>query len=145
MGKKKSKTGAFVLDCSVALAWCFHDEASPYADAVLARFPNVHAIVPGIWPLEVANVLLVGERRKRCTPTDTAHWLGSLSALPIAVDDEAPTHVWNQILNLARTFSLSAYDATYLELALRRSIPLATLDDKLKAAVVAAGIAEYTP
>jgi predicted nucleic acid-binding protein len=145
MGKKKVKLELFVLDSSVALAWCFHDEANPYADAIAARFPKIQAVVPAIWPLEVANVLLVGERRKRCTPTDTAQWLRSFAALPIVIDDEPVMGVWDSILNLARTETLSVYDAAYLELAVRRGLPLATLDEKLKAAASTAGIGEYNP
>ena len=145
MGKKKAQKDAFVLDGSVAIAWCFEDEVSPYADAVAARIPTVQAVVPAIWPLEVANVLLVGERRKRCAPSDTAYRLTSLAALPIAVEDISLTNVWNEVLNLARAHNLSAYDAAYLELALRRSLPLATLDDKLKDAARAVGVALYEP
>lgn len=145
MGKKKAKVEAFVLDCSVALAWCFHDEADPYADSIAARFPRVQAVVPAIWPLEVANALLMGERRKRSTSVDTAHWLAFLNALPITIADETATHLWNDILNLARGQNLSAYDAAYLELALRQGLPLATLDDKLKAAAAVVGVAEYKP
>lgn len=145
MGKKKAKVEAFVLDCSVAIAWCFHDESNPYADAIAARFPDVQAVVPAIWPLEVANALLMGERRKRSTEKDTVHWLGSLGALPITVDDETTTRFWDDVLNLARAQNLSAYDAAYLELALRRGIPLATLDTKLKDAAVAVGVVEYKP
>ncbi len=145
MGKKKTKAEGFILDCSVAVAWCFHDEADPYADAIAARFPSIQAVVPAIWPLEVANALLMGERRKRSTTADTAHWLAFLEALPITVDDEAATRFWNDVLNLARAQNLSAYDAAYLELALRRGLPLATLDDKLKTAAAAIGVREYKP
>lgn len=145
MGKKRAKKGAFVLDSSVAIAWCFQDESNPYADAVAARFPAVQAVVPAIWPLEVANVLLVGERRKRCASSDTAYRLTVLAAFPIAVEEINRTNVWNEVLNLARAQGLSVYDAAYLELALRRSLPLATLDKKLKDAALAVGVAIYNP
>jgi predicted nucleic acid-binding protein len=145
MGKKKAATEGFVLDGSISLAWYFKDEANPYADAVAARFPGVQAVVPGIWPLEVANAVLMGERRKRSTEAQAARWLGSLSSLPITVDDETNIRAWSDVLNLARLHNLSAYDAAYLELALRRGVPLATLDDKLKAAAAAVGVAEYKP
>ncbi len=136
MGKKKAKREAIVLDGSVALAWYFKDEASSYADAVVNRFPRVQVVVPAIWPLEVANAVLMGERRKR-------RWLGYLSSLPITVDDEMTARAWSDTLNLARAHNLSAYDAAYLELARRRGLPLATLDDKLKAAASVAGVIEY--
>jgi predicted nucleic acid-binding protein len=145
MGKKKGKVEAFVLDGSVAIAWCFQNETNSYADVIAARFPAVQAVVPAIWPLEVANVLLVGERRKRCAPLDTAYRLASLAALPITVEDISLTNVWNDVLNLARAQDLSVYDAAYLELALRRSLPLATLDNKLKDAALAVGVAMYKP
>ena len=145
MGKKKARSETFVLDSSVAGAWCFHDEADPYAEAIAAQFPRVQAVVPPIWPLEIANALLMGERRKCSTPADTTHWLRFLGALPTQVDDEPTSRVWSEVLNLARAQNLSAYDAAYLELALRRSLPLATLDDKLKDAAVAVGVAQYKP
>src|SRR5262245_34463860 len=129
----------FVLDGSVALAWCFHDEADPYADAIAARFPNVEAVVPTIWHLEIANALLMGERRKRSMQADTANWTAFLNSLPIAVDDETTARAWADTLSLARAQDLSAYDAAYLELAMRRRLPLATIDDKLKAAAAAVG------
>lgn len=142
---KKTTAGAFVLDGSVTLAWYFKDEANPYADAIAARFPRGQAVVPAIWPLEVANAVLMGERRKRSTEVQAAKWLGYLGSLPIAVDDESATRAWSEVLSLARVHHLSAYDASYLELALRRGLPLATLDDKLKAAALAVGIGAFQP
>ena len=143
MGKKKAGSETFVLDCSVAGAWCFRDEADPYAEAIADRFPRVQAVVPPIWPLEIANALLMGERRKRSTPADTTHWLRFLDGLPIQVDDEPTSRVWSDVLSLARAQGLSAYDAAYLELALRRSLSLAALDRKLKDAARAVGVALY--
>jgi len=145
MGKKKAKAGAFVLDCSIAVAWFFQDEADPYADAIASRFPNAEAVVPSIWPLEVANALLMGERRKRSTPADTVQWLSSLNSLPITIEDQPANRAWSDVLNLARAHNLSAYDASYLELALRCALPLATLDDKLKVASAAVGVPAYKP
>jgi predicted nucleic acid-binding protein len=145
MAKKKARTEEFILDCSVTLAWCFHDEADAYADAIAARFPSAGAVVPVIWPLEVANALLVGERRKRSTQADTTNWLAFLTSLPILVDDEATARAWSDVLSLARTHHLSVYDGAYLELAVRRGLALATLDDKLKTAAAALGVAEYRP
>jgi predicted nucleic acid-binding protein len=147
MAKKPRKPGVaeFVLDGSLALAWFFRDQADPYADAVAARFPSAHAAVPLIWPLEVANALLMGERRRRSTEAQAAKWLTYLGFLPIAVDDETNDRAWGEVLSLARAHRLSAYDAAYLELALRRGLPLATLDDKLRAAASAAGVPAFAP
>jgi predicted nucleic acid-binding protein len=78
----------FVLDASVARAWCFHDEKDPDADAVAARFPGAEAVVPNLWHLEIANIFVTGERRGRCTPTDTAAWFGFLTNLPIVTDPD---------------------------------------------------------
>jgi predicted nucleic acid-binding protein len=146
MARKRRPEGeAFVLDGSVTLAWYFKDEASPYADAVAARFPGVQALVPQIWPLEVANAVLMGERRKRSTQAQAAKWLGYLGSLPITVDDQTNVRAWTDVLSVARAHQLSSYDAAYLELALRRGLGLASLDANLKAAAKAAGVAEYKP
>jgi len=147
MAKKARKPGMaeFVLDGSLALAWYFKDEADPYADAVAARFPSARALVPVNWPLEVANAVLMGERRQRSTEAQAAKWLGYLGSLPIAVDEETNERAWDELLSLGRAHRLSAYDAAYLELALRRGLPLATLDDKLKAAASAAGVPSFVP
>ena len=134
-----------VLDGSVALAWCFPDEKAPYPQAVLDSLATARAVVPSVWPLEVANALLVGERRKRSTQADTAHWIAFLRSLPITVDPETVARAWGDTLTLARAQSLTEYDAAYLELALRRGLPLATLDDQLKAAVAAVGVPLFTP
>jgi predicted nucleic acid-binding protein len=147
MAKKARKARAeeFVLDGSVTLAWYFKDEADPYADAVAARLSEVRGVVPVIWPLEVANAVLMGERRRRSTEAQAAKWLDSLGSLPITVDDETNAQAWGEVLRLARAHQLSAYDAAYLELALRRGLVLASLDDRLKAAAAAVGVAAFTP
>jgi predicted nucleic acid-binding protein len=144
-GPKVAKTKAFVLDGSVALAWCFPDEKAVYAQAVLDSLAGARGTVPSLWHLEVGNSLLVGERRQRCTQADVANWLVFLNALPITVDDETATRAWSDVLSLARAQSLSVYDAAYLELAMRQRVALATLDEKLKAAAAAVGVAEYKP
>jgi predicted nucleic acid-binding protein len=143
MAKKKKpqkKIDALVLDGSVALAWCFSDEADAYADAIARRFPDISAVVPSIWHLEVTNAMLVGERRGRCDQTDTSRWTAFLSSLSIVVDEHNGTRVFNEVVALARAHKLSTYDAAYLELALRRDLPLATLDKPLKAAAATAGV-----
>jgi predicted nucleic acid-binding protein len=138
-----TSTGQLVLDSSIALAWCFADEMNIYADTIAARFPDVEAFVPTLWYLEVANAFLMGERRGRNTPADTCRWTGFLALLPITVDDQTIARAWNDTSRSARLQNLTAYDATYIELALRRGLPLATLDAKLRAAAIAAGVAVY--
>ncbi len=133
----------FVLDGSVTLAWYFQDEMDGYADAVRDGMIRSQAVVPSLWPLEVANTVVMGERRKRSTPAQAATWLGILGTFPIVVDGETTARAWGETLGLARAHNLSAYDAAYLELAMRRGLPLATLDGKLKAAAAAVGVAIF--
>jgi predicted nucleic acid-binding protein len=135
----------FVLEGSVTIAWLFHDEADSYADAIVARLPALEMLVPRLWHLEVANVLLVGERRRRCTQADVTTWLSYLSGLPIILDSATEAHAWTDTLNLARQQRLTAYDAAYLELALREGVPLATLDAKLRTTAQALGVPLYQP
>ena len=142
---KKPRPNAFVLDGSMALAWCFPDEKAAVSEAVLDSLAQARAFVPSLWHLEVGNSLLVGERRQRSTQADTANWIAFLNSLPISVDDQTAARAWNDVLSLARAHNLSAYDAAYLELALRRALPLATLDARLKAVASAIGVVEYKP
>jgi predicted nucleic acid-binding protein len=135
----------FVLDGSITLAWLFLDEQDPYADAIVGKLPHIEMLVPRLWHLEVANVLLAGERRGRCTQADTTNWLRFLSGLPIAVDDSTEARAWSDTIALARRHGLTEYDAAYLELALREGLPIATLDAKLEAAATAVGVARYRP
>ena len=139
-GRTHKPTVSFVLDNSIAMAWSFEDEVVDYADAVLDRLAECRAIVPTLWPLEVANALLVGERRKRSTEAETLKWTRILSALPIVVDSDTNAHAWSDTLSLARGHNLTAYDAAYLELAIRRGLPLATIDSKLKGAAQSVGV-----
>ena len=121
----------FVVDNSIVMTWCFKDEADPYADAVLKSLTEYEAIVPAIWPLEVVNVLLVAERRKRLHESDSIRFLSLLSQLPIYVERTWPEKMMTQLLALGRDNSLSSYDAAYLELAMRQGLSIATLDSKL--------------
>ncbi len=132
--------GGFVLDNSIVMAWSFEDQTDEYADRVLDRLATVRAVVPVLWPLEVANSLLMGERRKRSTEAETIKWTGILSSLPIVIDLETNARAWSDTLNLARGHNLTAYDAAYLELAIRRGLPLATIDGKLKLAAKVIGV-----
>jgi predicted nucleic acid-binding protein len=132
-----------VIDSSIALAWCFTDEQDDYSRTILDSLATRSAIVPSLWHLEITNVLLVNERRKRCTQADSSQWMSFLDSLPITVDDQTPHRAFSDTAQLGRTHGLSAYDAAYLELALRRGTPLATLDEKLKAAAKTVGVMLY--
>lgn len=129
----------FVVDASVALAWCFADEASPAADEVLARLQEDDAIAPSIWPLEIANGLRSAERRGRLDEADLPGVRRLLAALPIAVETLGLQRALGEVLPLARALQLTAYDAAYLDLALRTGFALATVDDYLAQAASAAG------
>ena len=116
---------------TAALSWCFEDEATPESDLLFERVRNEGAVVPGLWHLEVANVLLQAEKRGRISPGDLAMRLELIAELPIATDTETATRAWREILALARTEGLTTYDAAYLELAMRRALPLQTKDGAL--------------
>ncbi len=133
----------FVLDGSVALAWFFLDEQTPYATDVAQRLTRARAIVPSIWIIEIANVLVLGERRNRCTEAMIATWLNELSTFDIQIDYAPPATIWGEVLRLARKHKLTAYDAAYLELALRRNLPFATLDKQLLTALHANSVTLY--
>jgi predicted nucleic acid-binding protein len=133
-------TNAFVLEGSITMVWGFEDESDEYAESILDNMANLQAHVPSLWPLEVANALLVGERRNRITPADAARFLAILAASPIAVDDQTAAHAWGHTMHLARAHNLSSYDASYLELVIRLGLPLAAQDGKLKTAAQATGV-----
>jgi predicted nucleic acid-binding protein len=134
----------FVLDWSITLAWYFQDEANAYADSVQDSLAETGAVVPALWPLEVANILVIGERRGRSTVAQATSWIALLKGLPIRIDEETTSRGWTDTLSLARSQNFSVYDASYLELALRLGVGLATLDEKLKAAAAATGVPIYT-
>lgn len=129
-----------VVDASVALAWCFPDEASEYADRVLVALKGQTLVVPGLWGLEITNALLTAERRKRLKQPEILRFVALLEGLSILQDGQSVRESVNNVLPLARDYGLSAYDAAYLELAIRHSVPLATLDRNLQKAAKRAGI-----
>jgi predicted nucleic acid-binding protein len=130
----------FVLDCSIAVAWCFEDEAEPAVDALLDDLKVNGVVVPALWPLEVINVLVQAERRGRITMAAVDGRLAAFAALPITVDAASSSQTGPAVLALARLHGLTAYDAAYLELATRRQLPLATRDKALQQACAAVGI-----
>jgi predicted nucleic acid-binding protein len=130
----------FVLDASIALTWCFEDEATPATRDVLQRLAVEVASVPAIWPIEVVNVLALAERRRRITPAESSEFLGRLEGLAIKMDDTSAARAFTRVLDLARGERLTAYDASYLELAMRLGVPLATKDGSLGAAARRLGV-----
>lgn len=134
-----------VLDASITFAWLFDDESSAIADAVFERVMSSGGHVPTIWGLEVANTLIVAERRKRITRAQLLVHARRLQTIPLQVDTETMSDPISSILPLALRWNLTVYDAAYLELAIRRALPLATLDERLRAAAASAGIALYAP
>jgi predicted nucleic acid-binding protein len=130
----------FVLDSSVALTWVFADEETDYSRRVRHQQRRDGAVAPAIWPLEVANAVLVGERRQRLTRAEAERFITALSAQSVEVDIASLTDRLEVTLGLAREHQLSVYDATYLELALRLGLPLATLDARLRDAATRVGV-----
>lgn len=122
---------AVIIDSSIALTWCFEDEASPETDALFERIRDEGAVVPGLWHLELSNVLLQAEKRSRIGTGDVATRLDLIAELPILVDQETAGRAWREILTIARAEGLTTYDAAYLELAIRRGLPLLTKDSEL--------------
>lgn len=129
-----------VVDASIALAWCFPDETSDYADGVLVALEGKTMLVPAVWGLEIANAVLVGERRKRVDQSEIKQFMILLEGLSLVQDSRQVASHISEVLPIARTYGLSAYDAAYLELSIRHNSPLATLDDKLQKAARQAGI-----
>jgi predicted nucleic acid-binding protein len=130
-----------VIDASIAHAWCFEDEFSAQADAIADHIREDGALVPALWHLELGNVLLQAERRGRINMADAAARLELIARMPIVSDHESAGRAWREVMTLARSHKLPTYDAAYLELAIRRAVPLATRDTALIAAARAAGVA----
>lgn len=131
----------FVLDSSLTGAFVLKDEATPATDAVLDSLgEGTKACAPALWRWEVANLLLMAERRKRLTSADRHRHLTQLKTLPVEMDEAAVEEAWNATPLLAQKHKLSSYDAAYLELAIRRGLPLGTLDKELRKAAQQEGI-----
>ncbi|HEX5501830.1 MAG TPA: type II toxin-antitoxin system VapC family toxin [Thermomicrobiales bacterium] len=130
----------FVVDASMTMTWCFITEATAETRAMLRRVRAEGAVVPAIWPLEVANALIVGERRQRLTQAETAAFGQLLVALPIRIEELPVARALGAVLALGRQQGLSAYDAAYLELAAREGLPLATRDARLRDAAARIGV-----
>ena len=135
----------FVVDNSVVMSWCFEDERNRYADAVLESLETGEAFVPTIWPLEVGNVLLVAERKKRLSEASVIRFLALVTNLPITVEQETPERMLKEIVSLAREHELSTYDASYLDLAMRLGLPISTQDTSLMKAAKKCRVPIFEP
>jgi len=131
---------SFVLDASVVLAWCFEDERGEYAESVLEIVEGtVDVYAPSIWPLELRNGFLVAERRKRITVAQSTSFIQKIRSFNVQIEFGGIEELDHALL-FARLYSLTVYDATYLSLAYRRGLPLATLDSNLRRAAKDAGV-----
>jgi predicted nucleic acid-binding protein len=135
-----------VVDSSLTMAWYLEDEQDAYADAVLAALiAGAEAVVPPLWPYEVANGLRMAERRNRLQAADIPRVLALLAPLPIQIQTTAHERARAEVLVLARQEGRTAYDAAYLELAMREGLPIATLDRQLREAAGRVGVPEFRP
>jgi predicted nucleic acid-binding protein len=136
----------FVLDASVALSIIFEDEFSSYSNDVAEIMSRSRAVVPIVWPLEIANAILTAVRRQRIPREDAPMLIGSMDRLPVDIDRGiAPEFLTSSTLTVGLAHRVSAYDASYLEVAMRRGLPLATQDERLIRAADAAGIEILQP
>ena len=132
---------SLVIDSSITLAWFFEDERTERADVVMRLVAKAGAVVPSLWRLEIANALQSAVRRKRIDVEYRDASIADLRTFPIAVDSETDRHAWGTTLSLAERCRLTLYDAAYLELAQRLRLPLASLDQELRAACRAVSVA----
>ncbi len=132
---------SLIIDSSVALSWCFEDEHTSATVALLNQIAEAGAVAPALWPLEVLNGLAMAERRGRIDVARRHQLAGFLHDLPISLDNETASQAWTATARLAERCRLTLYDAAYLELAQRLDLPLATLDQELRAAASGLGVA----
>ncbi len=121
----------FVLDASITLSWCFKDECTALTDQTLKLLETEQAFVPEIWSLEIGNILILAERKKRIKYADIVQFLELINKLNIEIDNETSSKAFNEILYLAHSEKITTYDASYLELAMRKGVPLASKDLQL--------------
>ena len=134
---------SFVLDASVTMAWLFEDEATRSTESILNRLETEEALVPTLWVYEVGNVLLMAERRKRIKEAQARRFTQLLESLPIRLSDPRHHSLWSNAVVVARQHGLSVYDGTYLDLAMREGMPLATRDKALRRAAKKVGLEIY--
>jgi len=131
---------AFVLDSSVALCWCFENEATAETDELFRRARDEGAAVPNLWPVEVANVLVGAERSRRIDSTKLTEALLLLESIGLEIEADTSSRAFRELVQIAQVERLTTYDAAYLELARRRRLPLATKDRDLAAAARRHGV-----
>ena len=131
---------SFVLDASIALSWCFSDEASPETWKLLERLEQEKAFVPSLWPLEIGNVLVLAERHKRISYAHLVQCLELIASLSIQIEETTAHYSFREIISLAHAENLTTYDASYLELAMRLGLSLATKDKALAKAAKKLGL-----
>lgn len=130
----------FVLDASIALSWCFKDESTASTDQALKQLEIEQAFVPEIWSLEISNILILAERKKRIKYADIVQFLELINKLNIEIDNENSIKAFNEILSLAHSEKITTYDASYLELSMRKGMPLASKDLQLRKVAERLGI-----
>jgi predicted nucleic acid-binding protein len=132
---------SFVADASVAIGWVHPAQATAETDAMLDRLAAGDSlVVPALWPLEVANALTVLRRRRKLTPEEARSAIEIIRELPVVIDHEAATVAFTRLVDLASETELTVYDATYIELATRRRLPLASNDERMKRAAIRLGV-----
>ena len=136
----------FILDSSVSAAWCFSDERNAYTEGVLNVLErDGGAVAPALWVLELANVLVIAERRSRISASQREEFLTAMADLDVEIAFQSPGRVFVEPIQLAIKYKLSVYDAVYLALAIARQLPLATQDEALLRAARQTGVAVFVP
>lgn len=130
----------FVIDCSLTMAWLFEDEKTAFSEGLLDRLKKDRGVVPSLWLFEVLNVLIMGEKRQRISHSQTSHFLNVLNQLPIQIVEVNSVLQSESMLFLARAHHLTSYGASYLDLASRPGLPLASLDEQLIKAAQSLGV-----
>ena len=133
---------SFVIDNSVVSGWLLESQASAYSDSIALRLQTSRAVAPPLLLLEYTNVLRTACKRQKIIATQAQEILAMLAKLPIDIDSTASNPA--QVFDLALRYDLTSYDALYLDLALRRSLPIATQDQALASAAVVAGVGVVT-
>lgn len=131
---------SFVLDCSLAVAWCFSDEATARTTKLLKRMEHEAALIPAWWYLELTNVLVLAEKKGRIDADQVAEFIALVESFQLEVDEQAPRRAFQHLLPLCRAGQLTSHDAVYLDLAMRRQLPVASLDESLRKAAKKHGV-----
>lgn len=129
-----------MLDASLTLAWALPDEASQYTDDMLGRVTAGKAWVPPLWPYEIGNGLLMAQRRNRLSAAQSSAFVEELLKLPIEIEQRSVRGVLETLITLSVSYALTAYDMAYLDLALRKGLPLMTQDKALREAAAKSGV-----